>query len=78
MISNDNRYSGDFGLDYDAANVMMDDMSISVGGYTSTNASMSDISGVCDIEDSEANITDYDSGEDNASQKQLNTMHTVV
>ena len=72
MISNDNRYSGDFGLDYDAGNVITDDMSISVGGYTSTNASMSDISGVCDIEDSEANLSDDDY--DAAAA----TMHTVV
>ncbi|KAG8186896.1 hypothetical protein JTE90_023783 [Oedothorax gibbosus] len=39
----------------------MDNMSMSVGGYTSTNASFSDISGaVCEIDDSEANCSDGD------------------
>lgn len=39
----------------------LDSMSMSVGGYTSTNASFSDISGaVCEIDDSEANCSDVD------------------
>lgn len=37
----------------------IDDMSMSVGGFTS-NASCSDISGLCDIEDSEINVSDSD------------------
>lgn len=78
LVSNDNRYSGDFGLDF-AGGTTVDDMSVSVGGYTSTNASMSDMSGLCDIDDSEANLTDYDSGDDNTSQRLNSThMHTVV
>ena len=42
-----------------------DEMSISMGGYTSTNASMSDMSDVrlCEIEDSEVNLSD-DSGDE--------------
>ena len=42
----------------------LDAMSVSgigAGGYTSTNASCSDISGLCEIEDSEVNLSDYDS-----------------
>ncbi len=39
---------------------VMDDMSVSMGGYNSTNASTSDISGLCEIEDSEANLSDND------------------
>jgi len=38
-----------------------DNMSVSVGGYTSTNASCSDISGLCEIEDSEINLSDEES-----------------
>ncbi|KAF8767201.1 Fat-like cadherin-related tumor suppressor [Argiope bruennichi] len=39
----------------------LDSMSMSIGGYTSTNASFSDISGaVCEIDDSEANCSDVD------------------
>ena len=41
----------------------LDAMSVSGlgAGYTSTNASCSDISGLCEIEDSEVNLSDYDS-----------------
>lgn len=47
------------GSDYEhSAASMIDDMSVSFGGYTSTNASCSDISGLCDIEDSEMNLSD--------------------
>lgn len=43
----------------DPSNVSgLDDMSVSMGGYTSTNASCSDISGLCEIDDSENNFTD--------------------
>lgn len=46
----------------------LDNMSVSIGGYTS-NASLSD--GICEIEDSEANLSDYENG---ASSK----IHTQV
>jgi hypothetical protein len=36
----------------------------SMGGYTSTNASCSDISGLCEIEDSEVNLSEEDSGDE--------------
>ena len=41
----------------------LDAMSVSGlgAGYASTNASCSDISGLCEIEDSEVNLSDYDS-----------------
>ena len=60
----------------------IDDMSVSMGGYTSTNASCSDISGLCEIEDSEMNLSDYDSGDENHSSR-LSTLsnshlHTQV
>ncbi len=42
----------------------IDNMSVSMGGYTSTNASMSDISGLCEIEDSEVNLSDNDSADE--------------
>lgn len=51
------------GQDYTDYGTMsaIDDMSVSMGGYTSTNASCSDISGLCEIEDSEVNMSDNDS-----------------
>lgn len=47
----------------------IDEMSVSMGGYTSTNASCSDISGLCEIEDSEANLSDNDSLHENNLNK---------
>ena len=54
-----NRYNIDFDVQ---GTTIHDDMSVSMGGYTSTNASCSDMSayGLCDIEDSEANNSDND------------------
>ncbi len=50
----------------------IDNMSVSMGGYTSTNASMSDISGLCEIDDSEVNLSDNDSADElEASAKLL-------
>ena len=50
----------------------IDNMSVSMGGYTSTNASMSDISGLCEIDDSEVNLGDNDSNDElEASAKLL-------
>ena len=50
----------------------IDNMSVSMGGYTSTNASMSDISGLCEIDDSEVNLSDNDSNDElEASAKLL-------
>ena len=47
-------------------------MSVSMRGYTSTNASMSDISGLCEIDDSEVNLSDNDSNDElEASAKLL-------
>ncbi|XP_076446580.1 protocadherin Fat 1-like isoform X2 [Babylonia areolata] len=45
----------------------IDDMSMSVGGYTS-NASCSDISGLCEIEDSEINNSDDDDDVDDDNE----------
>lgn len=48
----------------------LDNMSVSMGGYTSTNASVSDVSqGICEIEDSEANLSDFENG----SQSHIHT-----
>ena len=51
----------DYNTDYGTMTSAVDDMSVSMGGYTSTNASCSDISGLCEIEDSEVNMSDNDS-----------------
>ena len=57
----------------------IDEMSVSMGGYTSTNASCSDISGLCEIEDSEINMSGEDSCDDNASSKMsASHIHTQV
>lgn len=53
----DSEYNGDYGRS--AASV--DNMSVSMGDFTSTNASCSDISGLCEIEDSEINLSDEES-----------------
>ena len=59
--------SGEYATDAEAPSrtSFVDDMSMSVGGYTS-NASCSDISGLCEIEDSEINASeeDDDDGDD--------------
>ncbi|GAB1601746.1 protocadherin Fat 1 isoform X5 [Argonauta hians] len=57
------------------AAAMRDDMSVSVGGYTSTNVSCSDISGLCDIEDSDMNITDHDSDHDMLPVNKFSSAH---
>ncbi|XP_067663318.1 protocadherin Fat 1-like isoform X2 [Haliotis asinina] len=59
---------------------MMDDMSVSAGGYTSTNGSCSDISAyLCEIEDSEINQSEDSGDEDQASQRLLAAhLHTQV
>jgi hypothetical protein len=51
-----------------------------MGGYTSTNASCSDISGLCEIEDSEVNLSEEDSGDENNENTPLNLqrLHTQV
>lgn len=61
--------------EYNARSSMID----SVGGYTSTNASISDISGLCEIEDSEINLSE-DSGDENNETTPLNLerLHTQV
>lgn len=43
-------------------------MSMSLGGYASTNASMSEISGLCEIEDSEVNLSEEESCDDNIDE----------
>ncbi|KAL8621478.1 hypothetical protein ACOMHN_058240 [Nucella lapillus] len=57
--------SGDYTTDVEPPSraSFIDDMSMSVGGYTS-NASCSDISGLCEIEDSEINNSDDDDDDD--------------
>ena len=55
----------DYNTDVEHGMSAIDDMSVSMGGYTSTNASMSDISGLCEIEDSEVNLSDNDSADEN-------------
>ena len=55
--------SGIEGMEYDMGTMSVaDDVSVSMGGYTSTNASCSDLSesNLCEIEDSEVNISDDD------------------
>ena len=52
----------------------LDDMSISMAGYTSTNASCSDISGLCEIEDSEANLSDNESIDESKIENDLNKL----
>ena len=71
--------AGDYGLPPDyttdaefSAMSAIDEMSVSMGGYTSTNASVSDISGLCEIEDS--CLSDNDSVEDNDLVKVANAM----
>ena len=49
----------------------LDDMSVSMSGYRSTNASTSDISGLCEIEDSEANTSGDDDVQDQANVRLL-------
>ncbi|XP_056011143.1 protocadherin Fat 1-like isoform X5 [Ostrea edulis] len=44
--------------EYNVRNSVIDRMSMSMGGYASTNASVSDISGLCEIEDSEVNLSE--------------------
>lgn len=65
FISPDYVTSGEYTTDLEPASrtSFIDDMSMSVGGYTS-NASCSDISGLCEIEDSEINASDDESGDD--------------
>ena len=43
---------------YTSGASVMDDVSVSMGGYASTNVSCSELSGLCEIEDSEANNSD--------------------
>ncbi|XP_046380464.2 protocadherin Fat 1-like isoform X3 [Haliotis rufescens] len=59
---------------------IMDDMSVSAGGYTSTNGSCSDISAyLCEIEDSEINQSEDSGDEDQSSQRLLAAhLHTQV
>lgn len=70
--------SGDYTTDVEppSRTSFIDDMSMSVGGYTS-NASCSDISGLCEIEDSEVNASEDDSGDDEHSPC-LSYLHTQV
>lgn len=63
------------GYNTDGAISGIDEMSVSMGGYNSTNASVSDISGLCEIEDSEANLSDNDSVDENNIIK-LSNSHT--
>lgn len=65
--------------DYEhSAASMIDDMSVSFGGYTSTNASCSDISGLCDIEDSEMNLSDESDTELHPAKFSSAHLHTQV
>lgn len=65
--------------DFENSQSALDDMSVSVGGYTSTNASCSDISGLCEIEDSEINLSDEDSTESSPSARlRADNLHTQV
>ena len=56
----------------------LDDMSVSVGGYASTAVSCSGLSGLCEIDDSEINVSD--SEDDNCSSTKISTsrVHTDV
>ena len=55
----------------------MDDMSMSVG-FTSNNASCSDISGLCEIDDSEINNSDDDSDDDENTPLHVGELSTRV
>ncbi|CAI9732107.1 protocadherin Fat 1 isoform X3 [Octopus vulgaris] len=57
---------------------MADDMSVSVGGCTSTNVSCSDISGLCDIDDSDMNITDESDNDIHPVKFNSAHLHTQV
>ncbi|XP_069130301.1 protocadherin Fat 1-like isoform X4 [Argopecten irradians] len=70
----ESEYNPDYGQ---SAASMIDNMSVSVGGYTSTNASCSDISGLCEIEDSEVNLSEEDSA-DELTPLNNEQLHTVV
>lgn len=54
--------------EYNVRNSVIDRMSMSLGGYASTNASMSEISGLCEIEDSEVNFSEEESCDDNIDE----------
>ncbi|XP_061184166.1 protocadherin Fat 1-like isoform X2 [Saccostrea echinata] len=54
--------------EYNVRNSVIDRMSMSLGGYASTNASVSDISGLCEIEDSEVNLSEEESCDDNIDE----------
>lgn len=70
----DSEYNGEFAQ---SGASMIDNMSVSVGGYTSTNASCSDISGLCEIEDSEVNLSDEESA-DELTPLNNEQLHTIV
>lgn len=58
--------SGEYATDAEQSRASyIDNMSMSVGGYTS-NASCSDISGLCEIEDSEINASEDDLDDENS------------
>ena len=80
FVSHDYQMPLDYTPDYDHPTMSaIDDMSVSMGGYTSTNASCSDISGLCEIEDSEVNMSDNDSDhERRPSKKSHSHIHTQV
>ncbi|KAK3099997.1 hypothetical protein FSP39_013258 [Pinctada imbricata] len=62
--------------EYNVRNSVIDRMSMSLGGNASTNVSMSDISGLCDIEDSEVNLSgDGDSDSENDETTPLSNSH---
>ena len=73
-----NRYN----IDYGTGTSMRDDMTVSMDGYNSTNASCSDISayGLCDIDDSEPNNSDNEDNEAQLTQllKSDSDKHTQV
>ncbi|CAL1526834.1 unnamed protein product [Lymnaea stagnalis] len=54
----------------------IDDMSMSIGGFTS-NASCSDISGLCEIEDSEINVSDTDDENTPLNREHIHTQTQV-
>ncbi len=76
FVHDDYAAHSDYNTDVEPMSAI-DDMSVSLGGYTSTNASMSDISGLCEIEDSEVNLSDNDSAtEDTQLINKLSNSHT--
>ncbi|CAH1776950.1 unnamed protein product [Owenia fusiformis] len=69
----------DTDYDHSAISGLEDNMSVSIGGYDSeSQISASEISNLCEIEDSEMNLSDYESGDDTLRSRINGHLHTQV